>query len=60
MGRLAIELEKILKSCRDKGVPESICQSIVAIYKKAYKEGYHDGMTDCEEAQDKEDEYELY
>jgi hypothetical protein len=52
MGRLAIELEKILAACRDKGVPETTITQILSIYKRAYREGYHDGTMDWEEAHD--------
>lgn len=50
MGRLALELEKILAACRDKGVASEILAKITQLYKAAYREGYQDGKADCEEA----------
>jgi hypothetical protein len=50
MGRLALELEKILAACRERGVPQTTLTAITNLYKKAYREGYYDGTTDAEEA----------
>ena len=55
MGRLALELEKILEACREKGVPQATLTAITNLYKKAYREGYYDGKTDAEEALEDED-----
>lgn len=57
MGRLALELEKILAVCREKGVPAAVQHAITQLYKQAYREGYQDGQTDCQEAHDDEDRY---
>jgi hypothetical protein len=60
MGRLALELEKILAACADKGVPLSVQHAITQLYKQAYREGYRDAETDCQEAQEENRELDLY
>lgn len=54
--RVALTLERILKELQEWPVSPRTLTDIQKLYKAAYREGYGDGKSDCEEARGEDEE----